>query len=63
MDRIGSISTGAGAIYGTVKGGKLETVEGFSGPQLISVIEGGEDWAYIDNDGKIVRINVRLLTR
>ena len=50
-------------INSIVIGGKVETVKGFSGPQLISVADHGDDWLTVDNDGKRLRLNARMLLK
>jgi len=60
---VGKVSTGAELVDVGITGGKVETVKGFSGPHLISVVEHGQDWLYIDNDGKRLRLNARALLK
>ena len=59
----GNVSTGAGLIDVPITGGKVETVKGFSGPHLISMVDHGDDWLYVDNDGKRLRLNARALLK
>lgn len=59
---IGTIATGATLIDSLVSGGSLKTVQGFQ-PPLTSVVEHGEDFINIDNDGKRMRLNGKILAK
>jgi len=60
---VGVVSTGATLVANIITGGSVNTVEGFSGPQLVSVVDHGEDWHYVDLGGKSLRLNVRTLLK
>lgn len=59
----GKVSTGATLVDAQVIGGTLDTVKTFSGPQLISLVEHGDEWAYLDNDGERLRLDGRVLIK
>ncbi|KAF8426066.1 hypothetical protein EV426DRAFT_573068 [Tirmania nivea] len=60
---IGQVNTGAGLNFIRVTGGSVKTVEGFLGPKFEGTVVDGEDWVTVDNDGKRLRLNAKMLIK
>lgn len=59
----GQLATGSGLNYAHLIGGRLHTIEGFSGPKFDAEVVDGEDWITVDNDGKRLRLNAKVLLK
>jgi len=57
------VNTGAGLNFVRATGGSVKTVEGFSGPKFEGTVVDGEDWITVDNDGKRLRLNAKMLIK
>lgn len=60
---IGQVNTGAKLSVIPIIGGSVKTVEGFSGPKFEGTVVDGADWVTADNDGKRLRLNVKMLIK
>lgn len=59
----GTLSTGAGLNYVRATGGKVESIDGYSGLKLRATVNDGDDWITVDNDGKRLRLDAKMLMK
>ena len=55
------MNTGASHTFIRITSGSVKTVEGFSGPKFEGTVVDGDGWMIVDNDGKHLRPNVKVL--